>query len=125
MAKSPPVPLSAAGARRLIIGIVIFVCAVLWVVGFFAWLGVSLLENRACGLDPLTGYETGECAPLRSLNRVMFFAWLFAPVGCALLAALITFIPRRMRGARLAALWLLPLWPLSIVVGGLWAAQLS
>ncbi|MFB9474931.1 hypothetical protein [Nonomuraea salmonea] len=51
------------------------------------------------------------------MDQALFFVWLFAPVGCVLLGAVITMIPRRMRRTRLTALWLVPLWPLSVVAG--------
>ncbi|GAA3122047.1 hypothetical protein GCM10020001_048010 [Nonomuraea salmonea] len=65
----------------------------------------------------MTGHETEECAPISALDQALFFVWLFAPVGCVLLGAVITMIPRRMRRTRLTALWLVPLWPLSVVAG--------
>ncbi|TMR98889.1 hypothetical protein [Nonomuraea basaltis] len=90
----------------------------------FAWMAVSVLENKACGLDPLTEYETRECAPVSALGSVLFYAWILAPIACVLLGAMISFIPRRRRGARLVALWLVPLWPLSIAVGAALAYEL-
>ncbi|GAA0952716.1 hypothetical protein GCM10009560_74730 [Nonomuraea longicatena] len=85
---------------------------------------MSTLQKKACGLDPFTGHETAECAPISTLSGILFLAWLFAPIGCSLLGSLISFIPRPMRRARLAALWLIPLWPLSVVVGAVLANEL-
>ncbi|MFG6194140.1 hypothetical protein [Nonomuraea sp. JJY05] len=120
------VPPSASRPRSLVPAIagVAFVSVVLWAMDFFAWMAVAVLENKACGLDPLTEYETRECAPVGTLGTVLVDAWFFAPIGCALLGAMISFIPRRRRGARLAALWLIPLWPLSIAVGAVLAYAL-
>ncbi|MEV4288450.1 hypothetical protein AB0K40_23295 [Nonomuraea bangladeshensis] len=120
-----PLP-STSGSRSLVSAIVgvAIVSGVLWAMDFFAWMAVSVLENKACGLDPLTGYETRECAPVSTLGSVLFYAWLCAPIGCALLGAMISFVPRRRRNARLVVLWLVPLWPLSIAVGAVLAYEL-
>ncbi|GAA2788862.1 hypothetical protein GCM10020219_070390 [Nonomuraea dietziae] len=99
-----------------IVGVAV-VSGVLWTMDFFAWMAVSVLENKACGLDPMTEHETRECGPVSAWGSFLFYAWLSAPLGCALLGALTSLVPPRRRSARLTALWLIPLWPLSIAAG--------
>ncbi|WP_214319360.1 hypothetical protein [Nonomuraea sediminis] len=78
-------------------------------------MAMSSLENKVCGIDPLTGHRTAKCGPVGTLARVMFYAWLFAPVGCVMLGALVSYIPRRLYGARVAALAGIMTWPMAIV----------
>ncbi|MFE3455384.1 hypothetical protein ACFXJ8_41360 [Nonomuraea sp. NPDC059194] len=119
MANPPP----GDGMRSLLIAraCVIVVSAVLWAADYVAWMAVSVLEMTACGLDPMTEYETQECAPLSTWSTVTFFTWILTPMACAMFFGLISLIPWRRMGARLAALWLIPVLPLSIGVGAVLA----
>ncbi|WP_431899336.1 hypothetical protein [Nonomuraea sp. bgisy101] len=125
MASPPPTTASpgATQARSLLIAkaCVIVVSAVLWVADYVAWMAVSVLEMTACGLDPMTEYETQECSPLSTWSAVTFFAWILAPIASAMLLGLISLVRWRRMGARLAALWVIPVVPLSIGVGAVLA----
>jgi hypothetical protein len=74
---------SASGSRSLcpaIVGVAV-VSGVLWAMDFFAWMAVSVLENKACGLDPLTEYETRKCAPVSAWGRPLLRMALCAARG--------------------------------------------
>ncbi|WP_206185146.1 hypothetical protein, partial [Thermoactinospora rubra] len=45
---------------------------------------VGVLEIKACGLDPMTGYETRECAPVSAWLGAILYAWLLTPIVCVL-----------------------------------------
>lgn len=119
-ATAPP---NTPSSVPVVVGVAV-VAAVLWAMDFFAWMAVSVLRNKACGLDPLTQYETRECAPVSTLGSVLFYAWIFAPLGCALIGVVASLIPPHRRHARLAVLGLVPLLPLSIAAGAVLAYAL-
>jgi hypothetical protein len=91
---------------------------VIWLVGFIAWMAVSILQDKACGLPP-----TGECDPVSTWATLTLSTWLLAPIGCAVLIGLMSALPERYVGARQAALAAVPVVPLLVIVEAVVAYQ--
>ncbi|MBT2233246.1 hypothetical protein [Nonomuraea sp. NEAU-A123] len=103
-------PSGAAVALTSVLAVVI------WLAGFIAWLAVSILGDKACGLDALASYQSDDCDTVSTWGTVTLSTWLLAPIGCAVLLALLTAVPERYAGARQAALYAVPLVPLLVIV---------
>lgn len=88
---------------------------VIWLAGFVAWMAVSILGDEACGLDALATYQTTDCDTVSTWGTVTLSTWLLAPIGCAVLLALLSAVPERYAGARQAALYAVPLVPMLVI----------
>ncbi|WP_433513046.1 hypothetical protein ACQP2T_56980 [Nonomuraea sp. CA-143628] len=106
------------------VALVSVLAVVIWLAGFVAWMAVSLLGDKACELGALTYDQTAECDAASTWGTITLSTWLLAPIGCAVLLALLTAIPERHTGARQAALYAVPLVPLLVIAEAAFAYTL-
>ena len=112
IAPSPPADRTTSPSGTSVV-LTSVLAVVIWLAGFIAWMGVSILGEKACALN---SYQIEDCDTVSTWGTVTLSTWLLAPIGCAVLLALLSAVPERHAGARLAALYAVPLVPLLVIV---------
>ena len=115
IAPSPPASRTTSPSGTAVV-LTSVLAVVIWLAGFIAWLTVSILGDKACELHPLPAYQTEDCDTVSTWGTVTLSTWLLAPIGCAVLLALLSAVPERYAGARQAALYAVPFVPLLVIV---------
>ncbi|MFD9944664.1 hypothetical protein ACFWYW_15405 [Nonomuraea sp. NPDC059023] len=99
--------------QRVVAVCVLGISVVVWALLFFAYFLVpGAIENKECGLDPLTNHETAMCAPVAAWSSVTFWSWLASPLAWVISGLTLLWLQKGRIGIRWLVVASMPVLPL-------------